>query len=118
MDYISLIACEAAFLVACWLDVSSSLTMTKYKIREGNKLVRDGNGNFSLTKALLWVVGPALGVALVFFLGPDHDASGYDRAYAGPFLLLGAAAHLYAWRSNTKLIAKKKAAGVIPGGVL
>lgn len=120
MDYAILIISLIVFAIACVLDVKSSIEMTKWGIKESVPLVRDKNGNFSLWRALIFVIGSPAIVLGMFFFGPEsEEATGYHRMYAGLFLIPGALLHLYAWNSNNRLIARKKAAkakAAIDGG--
>lgn len=107
MEYTTLIIGLVAFAIACVLDFLSSLEMTKYGIKEKNSLVRDSSGNFSPWKGMLFIVGPIAAVLIAFFVGDGVE--GFDRTWAGLVLLPGAGLHLFAYFSNKRLIAKKKA---------
>ena len=114
MDYLTLIFGLAAFLAACLLDINSSTEMTRYGSKETAPLVSDGKGNFSLWRALIFVIIPPVLVLIVFFTA--KNAAGFDRVWAGIFLLPGAALHLFAWWHNRRLI--RKAKNGLNGGII
>lgn len=107
MDYAVLIFGLAVFAVACYLDFTSSVEMTEHGIKETNSLVRGKDGYFSPLKGLIFIIGPIALVLIAFFAG--KDVAGFDRFWAGAVLVPGAGLHVYAYFSNKKLIAKKKA---------
>lgn len=113
MDYLILIIGVVLFLIACVLDINSSTEMTKWGIKEKNSFVADGKGNFSLWKGLIFTIAPVAVVIIVFFVWPKEESSGWDRVYAGFFLMPGAVLHYWASRRNWKLIEKKKAGGFV-----
>lgn len=108
MEYATLALGLGAFIIACLLDIQSSRVMSTYGIPESIPLVRDREGNFSLPKALVFVIVPIAVVILLFAFADGID--GFKRVYAGLVLLPGAGLHLWAWHSNNRKIKAKKAA--------
>ena len=115
-DYTTLVIGLAAFLVGCYFDFTASSEMGKYGIKEGNILVRGGDGKFSPLKGIIWIVAPIVLVLVAFFAFDETEY--YDRFWAGFFLLPGAALHYWAGAKARKMIEQKKQNTVRPGGVL